>query len=106
MQIEIGLLFSSAEIPVYNKITLLVLWEGIPITVIMYHCVSTCCLSAVIMISEQVVPSAVVQCIIVKFLTNKNMKPAEILMILRAHFGDETLSKTQVCNWNKSFKKD
>jgi hypothetical protein len=27
-------------------------------------------------------------------------------MILRAHFGDETLSKTQVCNWNKSFKKD
>jgi len=31
-----------------------------------------------------VVPSAVVQCVIVKFLTNDNMKPY-ILMRLRAH---------------------
>jgi len=39
---------------------------------------STCFLSVVIT-SEQVVHSAVVQCII-KFITNKNVKPAEILM--------------------------
>jgi hypothetical protein len=43
------------------------------------------------MMKEQVVPLAVAQCIIVKFLTNKSMKPTEILMRLRAQFGDETL---------------
>jgi hypothetical protein len=32
--------------------------------------------------SEQVVPSAVAQRIVVKFLTNENVKPAEILMRL------------------------
>jgi hypothetical protein len=37
---------------------------------------------------EQVVPSAVAQCIIVKFLTNENVKPAEILIKLREQFGD------------------
>jgi hypothetical protein len=46
--------------------------------------------------SEQVVPSAVAQRIVVKFLTNENVKPAEILMRLRAQFGDETLSRTQM----------
>jgi hypothetical protein len=38
--------------------------------------------------SEQVVPAATAQLIIVKFVTNKNVKPAEILMRLRAQFGD------------------
>jgi len=51
-----------------------------------------------------VVPSAVAHCIIVKFLTNENVKPAEILMRLRAQFGDETLSRIQVYDWSKSFK--
>jgi hypothetical protein len=32
------------------------------------------------------------------------MKPAEILMRLRAQLGDEMLSKTQVYDWHKSFK--
>jgi hypothetical protein len=45
--------------------------------------------------SEQVVPLAVAQHI-VKFLTNKNVKPAEILTILRAQFSDETLSRIQM----------
>jgi len=45
-----------------------------------------------------------VQHIIVKFLTNKNVKPAEILMRLRAQFGDKMLSRTQVYDWSKSFK--
>jgi len=48
-----------------------------------------------------VVPSTVVQCIIVKLLTNKNVIPAEILMMrFRAQFGDETLSRTQLYDWN------
>jgi hypothetical protein len=29
----------------------------------------------------------------------------EVLMRLRAQFGDTTLSRTQVCDWSKSFKK-
>jgi hypothetical protein len=53
--------------------------------------------------SEQVVSLAVTQPI-VKFLTNKNMKPAEILTRLRAQFSDETLSRTQVYDWSKSSK--
>jgi hypothetical protein len=43
--------------------------------------------------SEQVIPSAVAQRIIVKFLTNVNVKPAEILMRLRLQFGNKTLSR-------------
>jgi hypothetical protein len=34
------------------------------------------------------------------------VKPAEILTILRAQFGDEILSRTQVYDWNKSFKEN
>jgi len=51
-----------------------------------------------------VLPSAVAQSIVVKFLTNENVKPAEILTRLRAQLGDETLSRTQVYDWSKSFK--
>jgi hypothetical protein len=36
--------------------------------------------------NEQVVPMAVAQRIIVKFLTNENVKSAEILIRLRAQF--------------------
>jgi hypothetical protein len=43
------------------------------------------------MMSELVGPLAVVQCIIVKLPTNKNIKPAEILMRLRSQFSDEVL---------------
>jgi hypothetical protein len=63
--------------------------EGIPITVIMYHCMSTCFLSVVITMSEQVVPF---------------MKPVKILKGFGAQFGDEMLSRTQVYDWSKSFK--
>jgi hypothetical protein len=47
-----------------------------------------------------VVPSAVAQCITVKFLTNKNMKPAEILMRLGAQFSDKTVSRTQAYDYH------
>jgi len=40
--------FSQAQIPVQNKVTLLVVREGIPITVITYYCVSACFLSVAI----------------------------------------------------------
>jgi hypothetical protein len=40
------------------------------------------------------VPLAVAQRIIVKFITNENVKPAEIRMRLIARYGDETLSST------------
>jgi len=56
------------------------------------------------MMSEQVVPSGVVQHIIIIFLTNGNVKPAEILIRLRAQFSNEMLSRIQVYNWSKSFK--
>jgi hypothetical protein len=51
-----------------------------------------------------VVPSAVEQRFIVKFLTNENVKPAEILKRLKAEFGDEKFSRTQMYDWSKSFK--
>jgi hypothetical protein len=56
------------------------------------------------MMSEQVVLSTAAQHIIIKFITKKNMKSAEILMRLRAKFGDEMPSRTQVYDWIKSFK--
>jgi len=62
--------------------------ERIPIIVITYQCVSTYFLSVVITMSEHMVPLAVAHCIIVKFLTNGNVKPAEILTRLIAQFGD------------------
>jgi len=40
----------------------------------------------------------------ITFLTIENVKPVEILTRLRAQFGDATLSRIQVYEWNKSFK--
>jgi len=51
-----------------------------------------------------VVLSAVVQRLVVKFPANENEKSAEILKRLRAQFDDETLSRTQMYDWSKSFK--
>jgi hypothetical protein len=55
-------------------------------------------------ISAQVVPLAVAQHFIVKFLTNENVKPADILKRLRAQLDDEMFSRNQVYDWSKSFK--
>jgi hypothetical protein len=49
-----------------------------------------------VVISEQVVPSGVQQLVIAQFLTSENVKRAEIMMRLKAQFGDETLSRTQL----------
>jgi hypothetical protein len=54
--------------------------------------------------NEQVVPSTVRQRIIVKILANGKVELTEILTRLRAQFGEETLSRTQVYDWSKSFK--
>jgi hypothetical protein len=95
---------STAEIPEKNKIILPVDSGGIPVTVITYQCMSTCFLSVVITTSEQVVPSAVEQRVIVKFLIKEKVKPIEIVMRLRAEFGDERLSRTQTYDWSQSYK--
>jgi hypothetical protein len=54
--------------------------------------------------NEQVVPLAVAQRITIQFITNENVKPADILKRFRAQFGDETFSRTQLYDWSKSFK--
>jgi len=57
---------------------------------------STCFSSVVIMMSAQVVPSALAQCNISKVLTNKNRKSVEVLKIFSIKFDGETLSRIQV----------
>jgi hypothetical protein len=76
----------------------------IPVIIITYRCVSSCFLSVVTTMSEQVAPSAVAQRIIVKFLTNENVRLPYILMRLRAQFDDEKLSRIHVYDWSKLFK--
>jgi len=71
--------FSSADSNV-NKITLLGVRKAIPITVIKYCFIIYLLLSVLITISEYT---------IVKFLTNENVKHAEILKRLRAQFGHQ-----------------
>jgi len=75
-------------------------------TIITSQCVSTCCLSVVITMSEQVFSSAVTQHINFKFVTNENVKLPESLTRLRTHFDNEAFSRTQICNWNNYFKED
>jgi hypothetical protein len=58
-------------------------------------------MSAVITMNEQVVPLAAAQRITFKYLTNENVKPAEMLNRLRAQFGNETPPRTQVYHWSK-----
>jgi hypothetical protein len=55
--------------------------------------------------SVQVILAAVAQRVVVKFLSNENMKPAEILTRLRAQFGDETVSRTRVYDELSHLKK-
>jgi hypothetical protein len=61
-------------------------------------------LLVVITITEKLVLSAVAQRIIVKYVTKENVKPADILIRLRAQFRDETLSRIQMYDWTKSFE--
>jgi len=51
-----------------------------------------------------VVPLTVALNIIVKFLTNENVKPTKILMKFRAQYSDEMPSRTHMCDWSKSFR--
>jgi hypothetical protein len=53
---------------------------------------------------EQVLYSAVAQQIILTFLAKETVKPAEILTRLRAQSSNETLLRTHLYDWNKSFK--
>lgn len=53
--------------------------------------------------SEQEVPTSVAQRIIIKFLANEGVRPAEILQRLRNQFGESTLSQPRVYHWHKTF---
>lgn len=55
--------------------------------------------------SEREVHPSVAQRIIIKFLTNEGVKPAEIRDRLRAQFGENALSWPRVKAWCAEFKK-
>lgn len=55
-------------------------------------------------INKQKVPSAVVENIIRKLSTNKNVKTIKIWHMLNVQFGNEILSRSQICQWHKMFK--
>jgi hypothetical protein len=78
--------------------------KGLPTTVVTYRYVFTSFQSTMIIIGKQVVPLTVPQCIMVKLVTNENVKPAEILTRHRAKFGDETLSRTKVYDCSNSLE--
>ena len=54
--------------------------------------------------SEQEVPSAVSQRIIIKFLTAEGVPPSEIFTRIQAQFGGECLSQAKVYSWAKEFR--
>lgn len=54
--------------------------------------------------SEQEVPSAVSQRIIIKFLTVEGVPPSEIFTRIQAQFGGECLSQARVYSWAKEFR--
>jgi hypothetical protein len=54
--------------------------------------------------SGHVVASVVTKPIIVEFLTNEDVKPAEFLLELRAEFDYGTLPRIRVYKYSKSFK--
>jgi len=84
--------FSQAQI-FLRKTKLLYSQRGDIITVITYGCFCQWSTRRVAVAQR-----------IVTFLTNENVKPAETLITLRAQFGDETLSGTQVYYWSKLLK--
>ncbi|KAJ8944640.1 hypothetical protein NQ318_004730 [Aromia moschata] len=55
--------------------------------------------------SDSAVHSAVAQRIVIRFLTNEGVKPAEIWNRLRAQFEERTLSWARVKAWCAEFKK-
>lgn len=59
--------------------------------------------SVAIKMSEQEVHPNVAQRIIIKFLTNEGVRPAEILRRLQAQFTETCLSQAQVYDWHKKF---
>jgi hypothetical protein len=81
----------------------LVVREGTPVTVITYRCVYLPFVSS----DHDERTSGSFGCwerLVVKFITNENSKPSEIMTRLRAQFGYETLSSTPVYDWSKSLK--
>jgi hypothetical protein len=44
------------------------------------------------------------QCVVMKFLVNEGVKPADIYRRLQAQYGDETLIRSKTSEWCKHFK--
>jgi len=44
------------------------------------------------------------QRVVMKFLVNEGVKPADIYRTLQAQYGDETLSRSKTFKWCKRFK--
>jgi hypothetical protein len=44
------------------------------------------------------------QRVVIKFLVNEGVKPADIYRRLKAQYGDETLSRSKTSEWCKRFK--
>jgi len=44
------------------------------------------------------------QHMVIKFLVNEGVKPADIYRRLQAQYGDETLSRSKTFEWCKRFK--
>jgi hypothetical protein len=55
------------------------------------------------MMSEREAPVSVAQRIIIKFLSRKGVKPAEILRRLTEQFKEQILSRARVFAWHKLF---
>ncbi|XP_046683630.1 protein GVQW3-like [Homalodisca vitripennis] len=54
--------------------------------------------------TERDVHPSVAQRIVIKFLTNEDVKPSEIFTRLQAQFGDTTLSQNRVYTWAREFR--
>ena len=54
--------------------------------------------------ADNSVSACMEQCVVMKFLVNEGVKPANIYRRLQAQYGDETLSRGKTFVWRKLFK--
>ena len=54
--------------------------------------------------AENSVSARMEQRVVMKFLVNEGVKPADIYRRLQAQYGEETLSRSKIFEWCKHFK--
>jgi len=57
-----------------------------------------------IKMADNSVSACMEQHVVMKFLVNEGVKPADIYRRLQAQYGDEMLSRSKTCEWCKRFK--